>query len=339
MEAGRLRVEPVPVAWQPALPVFASGPFLASLSDERGWIGGVDPDGRLRCVLPYVIIRKGVFRMVRFPVETIDLCGDLTVDMERQFLGEAVRHLGQSGADVIVPATFNSVFRTYPQGAIAAPYGTLLIDLAQPEDVLWKNLHSKHRNVVRNAQNKGVRVRSGRQHVDTAYRLVRESFGRSARGALARARLGLRSDEAGFRRQIEALGDNAAVFVAEHEGIVQAAAVIPFSAYRGYYMHGGSIAKPVTGAMNLLQWEVILHLRSAGVRHYDFFGARIRPEQGSKIDGIMKFKERFGGAFVSGYMWKFPFRPLKYRLYCAAARIRNGGDVVDQERHKMQLSE
>ncbi len=47
---------------------------------------------------------------------------------------------------------------------IAAPYGTYIIDLTQPEETLWSNLHSKHRNVVRNAMKKGVEIRSGMEH-------------------------------------------------------------------------------------------------------------------------------------------------------------------------------
>jgi hypothetical protein len=47
------------------------------------------------------------------------------------------------------------------------------------------------------------------------------------------------------------------------------------------------------------------------------------------------FKERFGGTLVQGYLWKFGYRPVKYFLYNLAARWRRGGDIVDQERHKL----
>ena len=152
---------------------------------------------------------------------------------------------------------------------------------------------------------------------------------------MGRMRIGFRMDYEAFNRQVLAFGENVKIFIAEYEGIVQGCAVIPFSDHSAYYMHGGSIPSPLTGATNLLQWEAIRQFRELGVRFYDFFGARIEAEKGSKIEGIMKFKERFGGKFIQGYMWKYPFHPLKYFFYTLAARVRSNGDVVDQERHKL----
>ena len=130
-------------------------------------------------------------------------------------------------------------------------------------------------------------------------------------------------------------GENVGVFVAEYQGVQQGCAVVPFSEHSAYYMHGGSIAKPLTGVMNFLQWEMIQHFRKLGVRHYDFCGARINPEKGSKAEGLTMFKERFGGTLSEGYMWKYPLIPYKYALYSLASRMRSGGDVVDQECHKL----
>lgn len=141
-----------------------------------------------------------------------------------------------------------------------------------------------------------------------------------------------------FRREVEAFGNNVKVFVAEYEGIVQSAAVIPFSMHSAYYMHGGSISNPVTGASNLLHWEAIREFRGHGVSRYDFFGVRANPAEGSKLEGIRKFKERFGGKIEIGYMWKMPFHRTKALLYDVATLIRSGGDVVDQERRKVRAA-
>jgi lipid II:glycine glycyltransferase (peptidoglycan interpeptide bridge formation enzyme) len=91
--------------------------------------------------------------------------------------------------------------------------------------------------------------------------------------------------------------------------------------------------------MNLLQWEAIRLFHEQGVQQYDFFGARIDPEKGSKIEGIMNFKKRFGGKLIQGYQWKFAFHPIKYSLYSVAASVRNGGDLVDQESSKFKRLE
>lgn len=329
-----MKVIKVPIEWDSSISIYASEPFLRDVGDEYGWLGGIDRSGRLACLLPYAVIRKSVLRLVRFPVQTFFPDGEVGIEEERAFLGGVVDYFRAAGADVIVPATFNTVFRTYPEGAIAAPYGSHIIDLTQSETALWNNLHAKHRNVIRNAAKKGVHIGEGPEHLDTAFHLVRDAFLRSAKGAAGKLRIGLRLDYEAFKRQVQIFGDNVLVLVAEHEGVAQGCAVIPFSKHSAYYMHGGSLPVPVTGAMNLLQWEAIRRFHQLGVRQYDFFGARIAPEKGSKVEGIKKFKERFGGRFIQGYMWKFPLRPLSYRLYSVAARVRNGGDIVDQEKHR-----
>jgi hypothetical protein len=330
-----LKATPVDIRWHSGLSIYASEAFLKTVSSEYGWIGGVE-DGDLVCALPYSVIRKPGFRLIRFPVQTMALTGHLSVESERRFLNAAVEQLRSTGADLIIPATFNTLFRTYPDGAIAAPFGSYVLDLSQPEDVLWSNVHSKHRNVIRNATKKGVQILTGMEHLETAYNLVRTSFMRSAKGFIGRMRVQSRFDYQTFKRQVSAFGENARVFVAEYQGVPQSAAVIPFSQHVAYYMHGGNIPNPLTGSSNLVQWEAIRHFRELGVHYYDFFGARIDPESGSKIEGIMKFKERFGGQLQHGYMWKLSFRPLKASLYSMAAMVRSGGDVVDQERHKLE---
>lgn len=326
-----MKAIPTAVNWHPELSIYASKGFLRTAGDEYGWIGGVDDAGNLACVLPYVIIRKAVFRLVRFPVQTILLRGDLAVEREQAFLNGVVLHFRDRGADLIVPSTFNAVFRTYPSGAAVAPYGNYVLNLKQEENDLWRGLHQKHRNVIRSAAKSGVEIRSGWKDLEAAHELVLSSFLRSAKSRLERARVQLRMNYESFRRQIDGFGEYVGVFVAEHDGVVQSCAVVPYSARAAYYMHGGSIASPITGSSNLLQWEIIRFLQSRGVAEYDFFGARLEPEKGSKAEGIARFKERFGGRLVRGYMWKQPLRRMKAWMYAMAADVRSGGDVVDQE--------
>lgn len=321
-----MRAIPVEINWNSELSVYASEQYLKAVSDEYGWIGGTDPSGKFRCILPYTIIRKAMVRMVRFRVETIPMGEELTAQEEKTFLNSVIEYFRSIGADIIIPATTNTIFRTYPDGAVAAPYGTHIIDLSQPEDTLWDKLHSKHRNVIRNAKKKGVQVLNGIEHADTAYRLVRDTFKRSA--------LPFMGYDA-FMRMVLGLGQNVKVFIADYQGSIQGCAVIPFSNHSAYYVYGGSIPEPLTGAMNLLQWEAIRQFHDLGVRRYDFCGVRINPEKGSKQAGLMMFKERFGPQLFQGYMWKCSLNPLKSAVYSVAIRLLRKGDIVDAERHKL----
>ena len=331
-----MRASPVEIDWHTGLSIYSSESYLKTVSKEYGWIGGIENSGTLRCVLPYCVMRRSMFRLIRFTCETIVLAGEMGVEDERDFLDHVVEYFRSAGADLIIPATFNSLFRTYPDGSLAAPYGSHVIDLSQPEETLWNNLHQKHRNVIRNAIKKGLKIQNGIEHVDTANTLVRDSFRRSTKGFLNTLRLRIRMDDKSIKRQALGLGDHVKIFIAEYEGVIQGCAVIPFSSYCAYYMHGGSIAEPLTGAMNLLQWEAMRFFRELGVRYYNFVGARIDPEPGSKQAGLSMFKQRFGGELKRGYMWKYSFHPLKSAAYSLAVRLLRGGDIVDQERHKLK---
>lgn len=88
--------------------------------------------------------------------------------------------------------------------------------------------------------------------------------------------------------------------------------------------------------MKLLQWEAIRTFRKLGVRRYDFFGARINPPKGSKQEGINLMKKHLGATLAEGYIWKYPLRPLRAWVYSTAVRVLRGGDLVDQEEHKME---
>jgi FemAB family len=317
----------VEINWNPDLSIYASEQFLKTVGDEYGWLGGIDDSGKLRCVLPYTIIRKTIFRMVRFRVEIIPLGKELEVQEEKSFLNSAIKYFRSIGSDMIIPATTNTIFRTYPDGADAAPYGTYIIDLKQKEKNIFSNFSSSHRRKVRLAKKKGVQIKRGIEYLKIAYTLVRDTFKRSS--------IPFMGYDA-FKRMVIGLGENVKVLVADHQGVVQGCVVIPFSKHSAYYVYGGSIPKPITGATNLLHWEAIRRFQGLGVRQYDFVGVRINPEKGSKQKGLKMFKQRFGGQLVQGYMWKYCLSPVKFAIYNIAVRLLRGGDIVDNERLKLK---
>jgi hypothetical protein len=321
-----IQAKRIDINWHSGLSVYASEAFLKTLGDEYGWLGGFNRDGKLLCILPYTIVHKAIFHMVRFRVETIPVDNKLTIEEEKEFLNDVVKYFRKVGADMIIPATTNTIFKTYPDGADAAPYGSYIIDLTQTEDALWSNLHSKHRNVVRNAMKKGVAIVEGIELMETAHALIRDT--------LKRSKLGFMSLNE-FNRFVHGLNENVKIIVANYEGVAQGCAVTPYSQHSAYYLYGGSIPHPLSGAMNLLQWEAIKTFRNLGVQRYDFVGVRINPSEGSKQDGLMTFKQRFGGYLSKGFMWKYSLNPLKYTIYNQAVKHLRGGDIVDAERHKL----
>jgi len=317
---------PIKIEWNPDLPIFASELFLKAVGDECGWLGGMDASGGLRCILPYTIVKKAIFCMVRFRVQTIIIGDKISLDDERIFLNNCMKYFHSIGADFVIPASNNAIFRAYPDGAIAAPYGSYVIDLLQPEEILWQNMNRKLRQNINTAKNKGVIIKDGIEHLDAVHKLVRETFKRS--------NIPFMNYES-FRSFVHGLGDYGKVLVADYNGVPHSYAVFAFSNYSAYAIYAGNVANQQQGANKLLYWEAIRSFKQLSVQKYDFFGARINPDPGSKQEALSLFKKRFGAKLNQGYLWKYSLNPFKYALYGLASRLRSGGDIVDAERYKL----
>jgi hypothetical protein len=321
-----LEAIPIAIRWHDDLPIFASEPFLKAVSDTYGWLGGIDDSGKLRCILPYTIVRKASVRMVRFRIETIVPEGKLEIDQETAFLNSAMRCLRAMRADVVIPATTNAIFQTYPDEATAAPYGSYVIDLCREESEIWSGIDRTYRKNIRSAQKNGVRILSGEEHLRVAYQLVRETFSKSHLPFMKFP---------SFEKYVAGLTGHVRVLIAEHEGIAQSCVVFPYSNYCAYAVYGGNIERPYPGSMKLLIWEAIRQFREVGVRRFDFVGARINPAKGSKHEGINSFKRSLGGHLSKGFMWKCDLNPIKSSIYSIMVRLIRGGDIVDHECHKL----
>jgi len=322
----KIIVRPIPIDWHPDLSIFASEPFLRAVSDRYGWLGGFAESGRLLCFLPYTIVKKPFTNLIRFRVETIPIDQNFSLEQEKAFLNEAIVYFKKIKGEVIIPATTNTIFRTYPDGAIAAPYGTFKIDLSQPEELIWKGMSESHRRKIRLAQKSNVIIKSGPEYVEIVYSLVRDTFKRSGLGFM-------KIND--FKKYLAGLNQNVLISVAEYNGRIQAGLIVPFSLSSAYYVYGGSIPEPSPGATNLLHWTAIQYFKALRVRYYDFVGVRISPEKGSKQEGLSHFKERFGGKLYKGYLWKYGLNYPKYLIYSLAIKLLRGGDIVDAEKHKL----
>jgi len=321
-----MKVLPVEIKWNPRLPIFASEPFLRAVGDEYGWLGGYDDTGKVRCILPYTVVKKLFLRLVRFRVETIPLGESVDIEEEKVFLNNCLDYFRSIGADVIIPATTNCVFRTYPDGAAAAPYGTYIIDLKQEEEILWNNIERITRQNIKRAIKLGVKVERIGGPLEPVHSLIKATFKRSELPFM---------DYKSFKRFVDGLGEYCIILKAEYNNIAQSYVVFAFSEYCAYAVYAGNAKNLVQGANKLLYWEAIKYFKKMGVNKYDFVGTRINPEKGSKQEALSIFKKHFGCKLVEGYIWKYPLRPAKYHLYNLAAKIRTGGDIVDAEKHKM----
>ncbi len=322
------------IKWTEDLPIFTNQDYLKIQSPNYGWIAGYrnNDDKEPICFLPFTISRKLFFKWITFHSGIAKLSDSFSETDEIEFLNSLPAFLKSKKIDFVTPLSAQALSEHYPNNAVYAPFGSYIIDLSLDEKALWDNLHSKHRNVIRKAKKEGVEIREGKKFSRRAYGLIKEAQIRSGNSSVS-------IDY--FEKLVGSLGDWIKIFVAFYKNEPQGCAVMPYSKFGAFYLYGGSCSKPFTGSLNLLHWEALRYFKSIGVKYYDFTGARLAPEKDSKLEGIQRFKSRFGGELKRGYLWKLTVNNRKYFLYKNLLKLRSvfkgqkyEEDVIDQERKK-----
>jgi len=307
-----------------ALPIVGQAAYLKAKAKKYGWFRSDD------FVLPFIIEQRALFKRLVFTHQTISLNGQDNASGEREFLNRVVAAARDLDVDFIYQPQATAVFSTVPDGATHARFGTYIVDLELPEEVLWANMHGKHRNVVKKALAEGVEISEGAHNIDICHELILVTMKRNRKLSVSLGEL---------QRFLDNLGANASFYVATKGKVPHGAAFVVWNAgHTAYYLHGGSSDTPPGGAMNLLHWRAMTDMKARGVKRYDFVGARISPPTGSKLESIQRFKSRFGANMRQGYLWKYALKPWRYSAYCLFARanaLAHGttykGDIIDEE--------
>ena len=300
------------IQWKEDYPIFANERFLTTLNKRIVFFVLSTADSR-RWILPCVE-RTGVLRIIQartrpFELETGRLPDGET---ERHIYSTFIRHV-RKHRDIIAPMSVNALTLEAPPDSYASPIGTVVVNLSLDEDAIWKGIHSKHRNVIRKAKSMGLTVETAPEYFEGAYNAYRASQERSGNHIIAPVE---------YRRLYEAMNGNAIHFAAVKDSQVHASALILFSRFSSYYLYGGSMATAAAGAANLVHWEAMKTMKALGIRRYDFMGVRLNPHPESKYAGIKRFKERFGGALETGYIWEMGLSPWKYRAWRLLKRMK-----------------
>jgi lipid II:glycine glycyltransferase (peptidoglycan interpeptide bridge formation enzyme) len=301
------------------LPIVATKEFLSSKSDKFGWFINDD------FILPYIIEQKFIFKRLIFAYSIIKKNNkDIS---QKEFLNNVVKLSKTLNIDFIYQPYAFAIFEEVPDNSIFIPFGTYQVDLTKSEDELFKNLHSKHRNVIRKAQKNGLVISIGAK--EEVYNLIKDTLLRQHQPYMSRVALDNLEDK---------LKENIIYYSIKNNNKIEGSAIIIYNKYEAYYLLAGSSVKTSAGAMNLLVWQIMLDMKEKGVQRFDFVGARINPQAGSKFEGIQRFKSRFGSELKIGYLWKIPIKPFKYKLFrfvtWAYYKLKNKaymGDIIDQE--------
>ena len=282
-------------------------------------------------ILPFVIRKKSILKWMQLYTEVLN-CD--SADKERRFLNECMSIIKKDFKISHVMTSNTSIFKSYPDGAEYCKWGTYKVDLTLDEDTLFANLHSKHRNVIRRAQTLGLIVEHGKECAKDVVKLMSDTYSRQGTKFTY-------GDT--YIEKHNKLGDNVDWWIVrDSDGTIHGSALFLWSKGGScYYQHGGSGSHTAPGAMNLLIWEAMLEMKRRGVRCFDFVGARVTTEEGSKLEGIQRFKSRFGSTMDQGYMFRYVVSPWFYFLYDKALTIfyrlhgnKGSFDIIEQERKK-----
>jgi len=288
-------------------------------------------EGSITFIIPFATKRTLVFTKGYFPTAVNNL-ENITIERENEFLEEVVSLIkGEKLCDWIQQSPNWAIFNSKPSGAVFAPFGTYKINLEEKSlDELFNSIEIKDRQDINKAIRENIIIKKGNDYVIDSINLI--NFTASKAGISS-------TDINEINKLRYYLGNKLWVYVAvDKNNILQSTVIFLSNNHTTYAIYAGSIKNPARGSTTYLYWEAIKDSKLNNVKYFDFVGARINPEPGSKQERIQRFKEHFGVELRKGFLWKMPISKTKFYIYNSIARIviflkgkKFRGDIIDQE--------
>lgn len=256
--------------------------FYLSITQGSDWVG----------ILPLAVIpAMGGRKSVSVPYCNY---GGLLVAQgadESQVRNAALTFLGHKGIHQLEVRGFCHAVSAYSSGEV-----TMMLNMPNASELLWKMIGSKARNQIRKAERSSLEVQWGREQVTDLYEIYAENMGRLGTPVHARAFV----DEI-----LAAFGDQADVLTVRMQGQAIAAMLV--------LKHGDTWIDPIASSRNefnhmnpnmLLYWEALRQAAIAGAKHFDFGRSK-------KDSGTYRFKRQWGAMEI----------PLDYHTYVKGVRV------------------
>ena len=290
------------------LPILAKENYIRVKSDEYGWF---DSDNY---VMPFYIEQRLIFRRLVLPFGPILKKEEDCTENQKDFFDSCLRLLlehKEIKCDYLSQPQSNVVLPFKPGLGTVVPWGSYIIDLTRTEDEIFSSFHTKHKNVIRRAAKEGVVVDCNADYHEV-WKNISDTLERQK---VYPPQLSY------YKRLIDNVPNNIAFYTCKLNNEMQGSAVIVYDNECAYYMYGGSAARPFTGSVNLLQYEIMRDMKSKGVKEYDMVGARTIYDEESKFAGIQRFKSRFASDFKQGYILRMIISPVKYKLFLQCVKL------------------
>lgn len=226
---------------------------------------------------------------------------------EKKFLNEVILYLKEYKiCDRLEPTLHFFMCNKYPNNSYVSKIGALVVDLTIEEKQLLKNFSSNYRNEIK-------KVKKEKYEIVKDVDLVKywELYNR------IQQRQNLYTyPKSYFENLLKIKGLNSYFWVInvneKAEGFIS---VIQYN-NQAYYLFGGAtFPTQFAGSNKLLQHELMLELKEAGVEKYYLGGFRLGNIEGSKYKGIQDYKKRFGAEIEQKVVFYTKIAAIKSFLY------------------------
>ena len=204
---------------------------------------------------------------------------------------------------------------------------TIAIDLSSPE-IIWENIHSKNRNMIRKAEKNSIEIKHGKG-MDLLEKFM-EIYNKTMDKDHAEAYYYFKLP---FYESIHNdLYDNYEIFYAEYEGKIIAMSIMIFANGRlNYHLSGSDIEYRNLAPSNLLLYKAALWGCEQGMKTFHLGGG-----VGSGEDNLYKFKAAFNK--ISDYQFSIGKQVFDKRAYDELVKRRKETDAnFDESSHFFPL--
>lgn len=271
----------------------------------------------LSCEPGLRILTRGRFPITRY-LFLLERAGRDVLDRQ------VSRYLGKAAlADIIVHdfddvlasgyGVGSSPFRRAEQRERLLNVATFVIDLRRTDDELMSQMSADYRRKIRRAASTDVEIEANANPPQLIVDEFADEFRRFAEDRALNA-----VDPQVLSSMYR--GGNAILLVARKSGKTTNFLHLYKAADAASFMYGVNLSKENDGAGQYLHFEAMRVLRSQGVNWYDMGGVA----SSDPLDGIYRFKEKFGGEFVSlGCEWRYTGRVASALLMVRNLRQRS----------------
>jgi len=315
------------------IPVFCTAAYARYLTEAKSqdvfWLAGFKND-KMICIIPFSIVKKLIFKKGCFLTATLKISSQDEF-CEKEFLDTVVQFIkNNKTCDWIEQPPNWALFKAVPSNSIFCEFGTYRINLEKYDETeLFGKMEKDKRRSIKKAMDSNFVIQNGPECLEDCLQVFSRATAEGNHTLPKKKEL---------ENLIYYLPENIRINVAYNNGNPQSCLVLFINNYSVYGEYAGRIASSSRDINSFLMWETIKEAKKSGVKYFDFGGARINPEPGSKPEKIQNFKEHFGGELVKGFLWKMPISKFKYFLYDLSLRSffllslnKYEGDIIDQE--------